>query len=154
MHHAVSAIRKGWSRMRTFVAILIVPVVVMCGLYWVAAFNSGIRFQDVPSAVIAVVAQYVIFLAFTSAVVLPLRYLWRRWDFMRAWVAAAIGSAIVGSMMFVIAFVFRHIPATASHQIAPVVYWRGTIILAFTGAIAGLFFWLIAKTEMRPNNRA
>jgi len=137
--------------MRTLIATLVVPIVVVCGLLLPAAFDSRNEFEDPASAVFAVAFQYFFVLAFTVAVVVPLRFLWRRWDFMRAWVAILIGSVLGCGVMVTFAVVYAHIPLLASQPIAPSGLARGISILAVTGAIAGLVFWRIAKAEMRPD---
>jgi hypothetical protein len=137
--------------MRTLIATLVVPLVVICGFLLAGAFSPGRMFEDFASAVLTVVVQYVFFLAFTGAVVVLLRLLWRRWDFMRGWVATAIGTAIGSGVMITFGIMYSSVPAFSSRPIPWAGYARGVLILGITGAVAGYIFWLIANSEMRPN---
>ena len=137
--------------MRTLTATLVVPVVVVCGFLLASAFGSTEQFEDFGTLVFALIIQYFFFLAFTCAAVVPLRLFWRRWDFMRAWVAVVIGAVLGGGMMIAFGFAYSRVPAFSSQPIPSAEYARAILILAVIGAAAGYIFWLIAHPEMRPN---
>ncbi len=139
--------------MRTLTAIFVVPVIVVCGTLLPFAFDSAKHFEDFPSLVHTVVYQYLFDLVFIAAIVVLLRPLWRRWDFMRGWVASATGAMLGCGAMIVFAFAYSRVPEFSSQPITSAGYARGIMTFGITGAVAGYIFWLIADMEMRPNNR-
>jgi len=137
--------------MRTVIATFVVPIVVVGGVLLPSLFGSRRSFDGPQAVVFTVVFQYLFVLAFTSVVVLVLRYFWRRWDFMRGWVATAIGLGIGCGVAAAFILTYPNIPMFASEHFPLGAYARVLLILGVTGALAGILFWLIAKAEMRPN---
>ncbi len=137
--------------MRTLIATLVVPVVVVSGLLLATALGPNKQSEDFASLVVAAIFQYLFVLAFTGAVVVFLRLFWQRWDFMRGWLSTAIGAALGCGVMIVFGIAYSSVPAFASQPIPLAGFTRATLILSITGAIAGFTFWRIAHAEMRPN---
>ena len=136
--------------MRTLVATFVVPVVGVCGI---VLPMSRTDFADTGAISLLVLFQYLFWLAITIVVVIPLRAMWRRWDFMRLWVAAVIGAGLGCGSIAAFAFANNFVPAPWHQSMLATDYARPALILGLTGAVAGCVFWLIARSEMRPNNR-
>jgi hypothetical protein len=137
--------------MRTVIATFLVPIVVVGGVLLPSLLGSRRAFDGPDAVVFTVVSQYLFALAFTVVVVLVLRYFWKRWDFMRGWVATAIGLGIGWAVATAFILTYPNIPMFASGYFPLAAYARVFLILGITGALAGVLFWLIAKAEMRPN---
>jgi hypothetical protein len=137
--------------MRTVIATFTVPIVVVCGVLLPSLFGSRKAFDGLDAVVFTVVFQYLFALVFTAVVVLALRFFWRRWDFMRGWVAATIGLGIGWAVATTFILTYPSIPMFASERFPLEAYARVFLILGITGALAGILFWYIANAEMRPN---
>jgi hypothetical protein len=137
--------------MRTVIATFVVPAVVVLGMLLSAIFTSAKLFADVASAAFVVMVQYLFVLAFTVAVVVPLRFAWLRWDFMRGWVTVVIGAGLGCVLACAFSYAYSRTPIFSPQPIPVAGYARLTLVLCLIGAAAGLVFWLIAKSEMRPN---
>jgi hypothetical protein len=137
--------------MRTVIATFVVPIVIVAGILLPPLFSSRRAFDGADAVVFSAVFHYLLALAFTGAVVLVLRYFWRRWDFMRSWVAAAIGLGVGCGVAAAFIITYSNIPMFASARSPLAAYPRVFLLLGVTGAATGMLFWLIAKSEMRPN---
>jgi hypothetical protein len=137
--------------MRTVIATFVAPLVVVSGIVLPMLFSPRKEFDGLGSVIFMVFFQYLFTLVLTIGVVVPLGYLWRRWDFMRGWVAALIGFSIGCGAAGAFSFTYAQIPIFSSQRIPPVAYAKLFSVLGVIGAVAGIVFWLIAKLEMRPN---
>ena len=132
--------------MRTLIACLVAPLVVVLGvgpLDMLGLSHAGTG----PGATLLLVI-YAIAFAVTILVGLPIQHASRRWHFSTLSVTVIVGF-LAGVVCLQIA---AHV--TSSHIFsAPVGRIPGTAYFQFgmLGAVCGLVFWLIARQEMRPN---
>ncbi len=132
---------------RVGTATFVTPLVVSVGLMLSAMIGAERDGWEPLDRFYALVVGYVMALIATAFVVVPLRPLWRRWDFARAWVAAVVGTSVGSLMVAVFGYLSSQTPFLATEQI-PV---AGYIRFGATGGLAGIVFWFIARKEMRPN---
>ena len=120
----------------------------VAGFVLALLLGSRDTFEGPDAVLMMVFVQYVFLLALTICVVVPLRFMWRRWDFMRAWGAGMIGFGIGVLLVAFAGILMVRIPILAVDHVP----LRAFIKVGLLSAAAGLVFWFIAKGEMRPNS--
>ncbi len=134
--------------MRTLVACLVASMVVPSELVLTSMGNFAKMYEGPHELFRSLITTYAVTLMLTICVVVPLRFLSRRWDFARGWVATAIGLCIGCLIMAAFSLVSSHAGEFSRGPAPTGAYIRFGLLGAATGAL----FWLIAKKEWRPNN--
>jgi hypothetical protein len=132
--------------MRTLIACLVAPLVVVIGL--IPLDMLGLSHVGTGPSVTFSLAIYAIAFTITILVALPIRHASRRWYFSTLSVTAIAGFLTGVACLQVAAQV------TSSHMFsAPVgsIPWAAYLKFGMLGAACGLVFWSIARQEMRPN---
>ena len=128
-------------------ATLFTPLVIAVGCELLILVDSKKAFEAWSQVLLNLLVLYLLALLVTACVTLPLRYLWRRWDFARVWVSASVGLCVGLVLVAALSFVMTSTPALSSQAVPTVAYVKFGLI----GAISGIVFWAIARSEMRPN---
>jgi hypothetical protein len=133
--------------MRTVIACLVVPLVVVIGL--IPLDMLGLSHVGTGPSVAFSLVVYAIAFAITGLVGLPIRHASRRWHFSTLPVTAIVG-LLTGVVCVRVAaqVVSGHIFSAPVGSIPGVTYLK----FGMLGAVCGLVFWLIARPELRPNN--
>jgi hypothetical protein len=134
--------------MRTVIATLVAPLVVVFALIPLNIFGVSTNLVG-PGAVLTwVLVTYLIALAITICLAFPFRYASRRWHFPGVWVAPIVGFATGWLCLSAVrAFIGIHVGLEATGPVPVTSHLKAGGL----GAICGLAFWLIAKTELSPD---
>jgi hypothetical protein len=132
--------------MRTLIACLIAPLVVVMGL--IPLNMAGLSHVGTGQSVTFSIVTYAIAFAITVLVALPIRHASRRWHF-STFLVTAISGFLTGVVCLRVAarVIAGEISSEPIGSIPGITYLR----FGMLGAVCGLVFWLIAWPELRPN---